>query len=262
MFAAIAFCALLLAPQTVEFASGSLTLKGVVYRPGSPGPHPLIVYLHGIGNEYGKEIDAVAEAYTRHGFVVFAPFRRGQSLSAGQGIAMRDRLLREQKEHGEAAARKMQAQLMDGEQMDDVRAAADFARTLPGISPDRITIAGNSFGGALAVLAAARLTGIRAVVASAPAAQAWKNAPEMRALLLDAARHARVPLFLFQAANDFNTEPSAQIAAELKASGKPYVRKLYPAFGKANMDGHHIGYFGGDIWIADVVNFLKEAGAM
>jgi dienelactone hydrolase len=248
-------------PETVEFPNGSLKLKGLVFRPTLPGRRPIVVYLHGIGNEYGPEIDAVAEAYTAHGYVLFAPFRRGQGLSAAQGSSMRDRLLREEKEHGEASARRLQAQLLDTEQIDDVRAAVEYARTLSGVRTDRITVAGNSFGGALAVVAAARLAGLRAVVASAPAAQAWAKSPEIRTLLLNAAHNARVPVFLFQAANDFDTDPSAKLAEELSRSSKICVRKMYPAFGKTKMDGHHIGYFGAKVWADDVFRFLKSNGA-
>lgn len=247
--------------ETVTFESGRLHLKGLVFRPSGAGPHPLVVYLHGIGNEYAAEIDAVAAAYTGHGYVLFAPFRRGQGLSADSGPSMRDRLLAEDKSHGEAAARALQAHLMETEQLDDVRAAIDFARTLPDIRKDEITVAGNSFGGALAVLAAARVRGIKAAVASAPAAQAWSKAPEMRQLLLGAARDARAPIFLFQAENDFDTAPSADIAAELARSGKAGERKLYPPFGKTHMDGHHIGYFGASVWADDVFRFLKAHGA-
>jgi dienelactone hydrolase len=174
--------------ETVAFQSGRLRLKGLLFRPSTAGLRPVVVYLHGIGNEYGSEIDAVAAAYTDRGYVLFAPFRRGQGLSADSGPSLRDRPLDEQKRHGEASARLLQARLMETEQLDDVRAAIAYARTLPGIRKENITVAGNSFGGALAILAAARVRGIKAAVASAPAAQAWSSSPRMRELLLAAAR--------------------------------------------------------------------------
>jgi hypothetical protein len=70
-----------------------------------------------------------------------------------------------------------------------------------------------------------------------------------------------VPVFVFQAENDFDTAPSAKIASELARSGEPFERKLYPAFGKTHMDGHHIGYFGARVWADDVFSFLKANGA-
>lgn len=244
------------APQTVTFPSGALRLYGFVYHPASAGPHPVVVYLLGVGEEYDTEVTAVAHTYTDHGYVVFVPFRRGQGLSAGQGESMRQRLLRIQKTDGTAAARETQVHLMETEQIDDVKAAFAFVPRIADADPRRIVVAGNSFGGALTLLVAAENTDVKAAVASATAAQAWGESPEMREALLNAARHVRVPVYLFQAGNDFNIEPTQQLGAAL--GERPHVAKIYPAYGSAHMDGHHFGYLGGALWGPDVFGFLDR----
>jgi dienelactone hydrolase len=218
-------------PLTVEYASGSLSLRGMVYRPAGNGPHPAILFLHGSSADYTKEMSTIGPLYARHGYVLFFPFRRGQGLSAGRGESISEPLAREVKANGPAARMRLMAQLLATEQMDDVLAALKYLQTQPYVDAARIAVVGNSFGGILAVFSAERATGIRAVVASAPAAQTWARAPELQERLLLAARNARVPMYLFQAANDFDLSPTEKLAEEMARVGKPHTRKIFPAFG-------------------------------
>jgi len=70
--------------------------------------------------------------------------------------------------------------LLTTEQFDDVMAALAFLKTVPGINSHRIAVAGNSFGGQLALLAAERDKTIRAAVTFAAAAGSWEPSPELR----------------------------------------------------------------------------------
>jgi hypothetical protein len=74
------------APDTVEFASGPLTLRGLVYR---PGPHPSMLFLHGSGDSYDQQVAALGPLYARNGYVLFVPFRRGQGPLGGTGRSHR-----------------------------------------------------------------------------------------------------------------------------------------------------------------------------
>jgi hypothetical protein len=95
-------------------------------------------------------------------------------------------------------------------------------------------------------------------VASAPAALTWANAPELRDRLREAARQARVPVYFFQAANDHDLSPTSELASEMERAGKTVVRKVYPAFGTTEANGHSFGYFGGATWSPDVFSFLED----
>jgi carboxymethylenebutenolidase len=246
------------AADTVEFASGPLRLRGLVFRPAGAGRHPAVLFMHGSGGDYEQAVAAVAPLYSRHGYLLFIPFRRGQGLSVGQGEAITDRLAREARANGTAARFRLMDDLLATEQMDDVLAALAYLKRRADVDSTRIAVAGNSFGGILSVFSAERAPGIRAAVASAPGALTWADAPELRDRLRAAARNARVPVFFFQAANDRNLDPTEQLAAEMTRAGRVNVRKIYPAFGRTWRDGHSFGYFGGEAWGPDVFAFLAE----
>jgi dienelactone hydrolase len=245
-------------PLEIEYPSGTFSLRGVVFRPVGPGTHPAVLFLHGSGQDYTREMATIGPLYTRHGYVLFFPFRRGQGLSVGRGEAISESLAREFKAHGAAARMRLMAQLLATEQMDEVLAALKYLQTQPYVDSSRIAVAGNSFGGILAMLSAERAPGIRAVVASAPAAQTWASGAELRERLVASARNARVPVYFFQATNDYDLAPTERLSEEMSVSGKPHVRKIFPAFGTSTAEGHSFGYFGGEVWGADVFAFLQQ----
>jgi hypothetical protein len=71
-----------------------------------------------------------------------------------------------------------------------------------------------------------------------------------------AVRNSRVPIFFFQAKNDYDRTPSRVLSSAMKDAGKECQLKIYPAYGDSKQDGHSFGYFGGAIWGADVFQFL------
>jgi len=248
-------------PDTVEFPSGSLILRGLVFSPGTPGRHPAVLFLHGSGQDYTREVAAVGPLYARSGYVLFVPFRRGQGLSAGIGEPIVARMDREGEAHGAEARMRLMTELLTTEQMDDVLAGLAWLRARPEVDPDRIAVAGNAFGGILSVFTAERADGIRAAVSSAPAALTWAAAPELRDRLREAVRHAKVPIFFFQAGNDRDLTPTEEMASEMERAGKPHQRKVYAPFGTTDMEGHSFGYFGGETWSPDVFAFLEACFA-
>src|SRR6476469_5726297 len=70
--------------EIVSFPSGTLTLKGVVYRPEGKGPFPAVVYNHGSagGMLSQSAFDSLGPVFARRRWVFFGPYRRGQGLSA------------------------------------------------------------------------------------------------------------------------------------------------------------------------------------
>ncbi|MCI0434366.1 MAG: alpha/beta fold hydrolase [Gemmatimonadetes bacterium] len=248
-------------PDTVEYRSGELALRGLIFRPAGAGPHPAVLFLHGSGQDYTREVAAVGPQYAEAGWLTFVPFRRGQGLSAGRGEAIVPRMDREGEARGQEARMKLMTELLQSEQMDDVLAGLEDLKRRTEVDSLRIAIAGNSFGGILAVFAAARAPGIRAAIASAPAALTWAGAPELRDALREAARNARVPVFFFQAQNDRDLTPTEELAGEMRRAGRPVIRRIYPAFGATEAEGHSFGYFGGETWGPDVFAFLRGAFA-
>ena len=138
-----------------------------------------------------------------------------------------------------------------------VLAALTWLRAHSFVKPDRVAVAGNSFGGIEAVLGAERAS-YCAAVDSSGAAQSWAEAPEVQALMTRAVRNSRAPIFFFQAENDYDLSPSRTLSAAMKDAGKEVEIKIYPPFGRSAQEGHSFGYFGSSVWADDVFRFLEK----
>jgi dienelactone hydrolase len=247
------------AGEVVAFPSGAIELHGALYRPEGKGPFPAVVYNHGsAGGMLSKDaFDALGPVFTKRGWVFFGPYRRGQGLSASAGPYIGDEIAAAVKKGGEAAGAETMIRLLTTDHLNDQLAALEWLRKQSFVAPKRIAVAGTSFGGIEVVLGAERAD-YCAAIDSAGGAQSWAEAPQLQALMTNAARNARAPIFFFQAQNDFDLSPSRVLSAAMKEAGKKYELKIFPAFGDSQMDGHTFGYFGGAIWGEDVFWFLDE----
>jgi carboxymethylenebutenolidase len=153
---------------------------------------------------------------------------------------------------------KKMVELQDLHQ-EDVIAALAYLKQLPYVDPNRIAIAGCSFGGIQTVLASEKQLGLRAAIAFAPAAMTWSKLPELRSRLMTAVRSATVPLLLIQAENDYDLTPTQTMAQELDKINKPHKLLIFPKFGKTHRDGHSFCVRGAEIWGKEVFSFLDSA---
>ena len=256
-----------IAPQTVEFHSGSLRLKAYLWKPSGSGPFPAVVFNHGRSNtpqEHTSKLTITEAAqvlgpvFARHGYVFLFPFRRGEGLSADQGRFIGDLLQKEEATRGPEARDHLQFVLMSTDHLADARAALSFVRILPYVDARRIAVAGHSFGGQLTLYAAAREPRIRAAIAFSPAAAFWERSAESRASLLTEVGQLRVPLMLIQTENDYSLKSTQAIADELSRLSQPYVRKIYPPVGETLRDGHNFLYSDVALWEQDVFSFLDQ----
>lgn len=254
-------------PQVVEFPSGKLRLTAYLWKPAGTGPFPAVLFNHGSGgadadHTAGMPItqaaNVLAPFFLKHGYAFLYPFRRGHGPSASQALFMQDVLRREEQLKGKDARRHLQFLLLKTEQLDDVMAALAFLKTVPGIDPDRIGIAGHSFGGSLTLLAAERDRTVRAAVTFAAAADSWDRSPELRERLMAAIRDSKAAIMLTHADNDFSTAPGNALAAELEHLHQPYILKIYPSVGLAPEDGHGMLYENIPAWESDVFEFLDQ----
>src|SRR6267143_3817332 len=86
------FLVLLPAAEVISFPSGNVTLRGVLYRPEGTGPFPAVVFNHGSAMDSSAAIDALGPVFAARGWVFFAPYRRGQGLSASAGPYIQDQI--------------------------------------------------------------------------------------------------------------------------------------------------------------------------
>jgi carboxymethylenebutenolidase len=243
--------------EIVSFRSGDLTLRGVLYKPEGSGPFPAVLYNHGSGRDYAKQFETLGPVFAQRGWIFFAPYRRGQGLSASAGPYIVDEMDEAEKAGGPAARSATMVRLLETDHLNDQLAALAWLKKSPLVKANRVAVAGNSFGGIQTILGAERGE-YCAAIDSAGAAQTWSSSPEIQALMIRSVRNARAPIFFFQAENDWDLSPSRTLAAVAESAEKIYQIKIYPPFGESKEDGHSFGYFGSSVWADDVFKFLNE----
>jgi carboxymethylenebutenolidase len=247
------------AAEIVAFPSGTLALRGVLYRPGGAGPFPAVLYNHGSapGMANSQAFEALGPLFAGRGWVFFAPYRRGQGLSAAAGPYIGDEIEAAKLKGGLAAGSAMMVRLLEGDHLQDQLAALAWLRKASFVAPGRIAAAGNSFGGIETLLGAEKEAYCAAVDASG-GAQSWTSSPELQTVMTRAARNARAPVLFFQAENDFDLAPTHTLSAAMKEANKPYEAKIYPRFGSSPPDGHSFAWRGSSVWFEDVLAFLQR----
>ena len=94
-----------------------------------------------------QAFDALGPVFTRRGWVFFGPYRRGQGLSASAGPFIGDEIAAAEKKGGIAAGAQRMVQLLETDHLVDQLTALAWLRKQAFVQPDRIAVAGNSFGG-------------------------------------------------------------------------------------------------------------------
>lgn len=240
-------------PRQVAFTSGGFDLNGYLYLPPGEGPFPCMITNHGSSIEQGTTDvcrPGIASYLMSLGIASFLPHRRGYGNSTGTPW------------RGDVSAEygtqqydtQLAARLSD--ESDDVIAALGVVKGEAAIDPDHIGVMGSSFGGTVTLLAASRCDEFRCAVEFAGAAINWEKTPGLRALMLGAAARLSQPTFFIQAANDYSTRPTIELAASLEGSGKTIRHRVYPGFGLTRDEGHFFYRDGVGIWGNDVRDFL------
>lgn len=242
-------------PAEVTFPSGKLVLHGFIYKPEGKGPFPALLWNHGSERRPGW-LPELAPIFLSHGYILFIPHRRGHGRSPGEYVM--DQLARAGAAGGLHARDRRLVELME-EHLEDQIAALTYLKSLPEVDPQRIAVAGCSFGGIQTILMAEQGLGLRAAIDFAGAAQTWKEAPDLRDRLIKAVRHAQMPVLLIQAENDYDLAPTRTLATEMEKANKPHASQIYPRFGKTAQDAHEFCVHGGEIWAPRVFSYLTEA---
>jgi dienelactone hydrolase len=207
-----------------------------------------VLWNHGSEKRPGWQPE-LAAFYNLHGFVFFLPHRRGQGRSPGPYIV--DEI------HG---ARRPFAVVEEQQAAnEDVVGALKWLETQPEVDASRIVVSGCSFGGIQTLLIAEKGLGARAFIAFAPAAESWGNG-SLDQRLEFAVKHAKAPVFVLQAKNDYSIQPAEVLGKIAKANGGE--AKIYPRFGNTSQDGHWAfatTSAGIALWGEDVLQFIQAA---
>ncbi len=241
---------------TVSYPSGSLNIAAYIYQPPGDGPFPLIVFNHGSRSKHERKsvpFEYMGDLYRTAGYAVLVPERRGYGTSDGPTFS-------------EAAGGKGGAAFVDRMELeaDDVLAAADYGATLPFVDPERIGVAGYSFGGIVTMLAIARNKVFKVALDQAGGSLSWKGSPELRKAMTAAVGKVRIPVMFMDSKNDATTDSVTTLAAAMQKAGRPHEIKVYPAFTPTSNPGNiapgHLIFSeqGVDIWRQDALTFLNK----
>ncbi len=244
-----------LSKERVTFKSGDLTLVGFLFKPDGSGPFPGLIWNHGSERDPGtmRQFDAVAAIFVPAGYVVFAPMRRGHGDSEGPYIM-------DQMRRADGSRASLLVRAMEHEQLDDQLAGEAYLKRLPYVDPDRLVVAGCSFGGIQTLLAAERGAGYRAAVAISPAALTWNSNPLLRDRLVAAVRKTEIPVFVIQPPKDASLEPARVLGAELQRRGPQHAVKVYRPDLPADEQWHCFGGARGmHVWAQDALGFFAGA---
>lgn len=179
----------------VTFDSGGETLQGVLHVPAGPGPHPVVLVLHGFPG-YERNFD-LAQALRRAGYASLVFHYRGAWGVGGSWSA--NHVL---EDAAEVATAIGDPELVAAHRLD----------------PERIAVVGHSFGGFVALMTAAAIPSIVAVGSVAgfdagSAALACRADPELRARWVAAFDEWRRPL---------RGTSGEELMAELEAAGEAW----------------------------------------
>jgi len=75
---------------------------------------------------------------------------------------------------------------------------------------------------------------------------------------LDAAARVACPIFFIQAATDYSTRPTVELAAAARAAGVTVAEKVFQAWGLTHDEGHLFERNGPHVWGPDVRRFLER----
>jgi fermentation-respiration switch protein FrsA (DUF1100 family) len=154
----------------VEFeAEGGVMLRGWLYLPDGPGPHPAITLAHGYAGIKEMGLERFAEAFADDGFVVLVHDHRGFGASDGEP----------------------RHDIDPWRQIADWRRAITFLENRPDVDAQRIGLWGTSYAGGHAIVLGATDRRLRAVVAQVPTISGYEQglrriAPENMAALEEA----------------------------------------------------------------------------
>jgi fermentation-respiration switch protein FrsA (DUF1100 family) len=138
----------------IEFpAEGGVTLRGWLFQPDGPGPHPGITMAHGFAGVKEHGLERFARLFADAGFVVLVHDHRGFGASDGSPRFDIDPWV----------------------QIADWRCAISFLESRPDVDADRIGLWGSSYAGGHAVVLGATDRRLGAVVAQVPTISGYQQ---------------------------------------------------------------------------------------
>jgi cephalosporin-C deacetylase-like acetyl esterase len=140
--------------EDIEFeADGGVRLRGWLFLPEAPGPHPTITMAHGYAGVRDHGLEPFARAFAEAGFVVLLHDHR--TFGASDGLPRQD--------------------VDPWQQIADWRRAISYLESRPEVDADRIGLWGTSYASGYAIVLGATDRRLRAVVSQVPAISGYEQ---------------------------------------------------------------------------------------
>ncbi|MCS0807061.1 prolyl oligopeptidase family serine peptidase [Massilia agilis] len=227
-------------------------METTVFTPNGPGPFPLLIINHGKdpGRPDQQPRDRfyhMAHAFVARGYAVIVPMRQGFASSTGR-----------YRDHG------CDMTANGYSQASDILDALNYAREQTWVDPQRIVIAGQSYGGlATIALGTQQLPGVRGLLNFAGGLRdeecAWQR--ELVSAYANYGANAKIPSLWMYGANDslFGPELATRMHdAYLLAGGQGKLVE-YGTF-KRDAHGMLASRDGEKVWLSEAEEFLKQVG--
>jgi fermentation-respiration switch protein FrsA (DUF1100 family) len=134
-------------------AADDVMLRGWLYLPDGPGPHPAITMAHGYAGVKEHGLERFAEVFAEAGFAVLLHDHR--TFGASDGLPRQD--------------------VDPWQQIADWRRAISFLESRPEVVPERIGLWGTSYAGGHAIVLGATDRRLRCVVAQVPTISGYEQ---------------------------------------------------------------------------------------
>ncbi len=216
----------------VAFASEGLKIGALLTKPKGTGPFPVYVHNHGAmtreqaAGPLWKVAGQIDSRLATAGYVVLRPARRGYLGSEGNATTY----------WVQGSTHKV-ADVINGayDEARDVQSGVKYLTGCPFVDGRRIAIGGQSVGGLVSVIAAAKNSDLAAVV-SVNSGITWtqngiqQGFPAVSAVWRAEAEHLTVPVLLLHGQDDTVVTPelSRELAKLLRQRGAPVTLKIFP----------------------------------
>lgn len=229
-------------------------LETTIYRPPGEGPFPLMVMNHGkaLGNPRDQGRDRfiiLAREFVRRGYAVVVPMRKGFSRSTGEYVSNGCNMAA----HGLSQA-------------NDLEGALEYLRTQSWVDPERILVAGQSYGGLAAVAFSIRnFPGVRGIINFAGGLKVHGGDCQWQDSLVQAfsrfGAQSTSPTLWFYGENDAHFGPKLaerMHQAYVQAGG----HAVLVAYGPFKKDAHSMAASrdGVQVWWPQTEQFLRAIG--
>ncbi|MGY5449911.1 dienelactone hydrolase family protein [Agarivorans sp. MS3-6] len=241
------------------FWDSQIKLEATLYMPEGEGPFPLVVFNHGstgpgiIEENLSIRPWGLAAFLTQQNIALLVPMRRGRGLSEG-----------DYNESYNCSVNSVEAGLRYASQSLD--AAFAFIKEQPWVDPNRIVISGNSRGGLLSVIYAAKhaelFKGVVNFSGGWMGEQCQINAPSASnvGLFTNAGKTSPLPHLFIYGHNDayYSDEAIQSYISAFKKGGGQVDFQFYQLGNEVN--GHEIFYKHADLWLFGFNQFLQQTG--